>query len=150
MSFRFALFAFVLWIIILPIGAATAESWDHFCITDMESEETLCTTELSASFNGAEFVFYFAHTSEGNPPFVAAGPERLYSNMTIQVDDEAALSADSCEIGLCFLKTEKSGVLLEQFKRGRKAHIVMEASQRSIGFDREISLAGFSAAFNRE
>ncbi len=132
----------------LPAGAAGG--WNHFCITDMESEETLCTTELSASFNGDEFVFYFAHTAEGDPPFVAAGSERLYSNMTIRVDDKVALSADSCETGLCYFKAEKSATLLRQFTRGNKAYVVIEGTHRSIFFDGEITLVGFSAAFYQD
>ena len=148
MPFRLVLCTVLLSAMVMPANAA--ESWNRFCITDMESEETLCTTELSARFNGDEFVFYFAHTAEGDPPFVMAGPERPYSNMTVRVDDEAGLSADICETGLCYFKSEKSATLLQQFKRGNKAYVVIEGSQRSISFDGEITLFGFSAAFSQE
>lgn len=135
-------------LMVAAVPAGAAEAWSYYCITDLETEEKICTTELTAADKEAEFVFYFAHRPEGTAPFVVVGAEEPLIDLVVQVDDKEAIAADVCEVGMCYFKEEKSKVLLGQFKKGRIAHVRIATRELEIRFNRPITLSGFSAALN--
>ena len=133
-----------------PVRSETAdESWSYFCITDLDTEEEVCTTEMTAADDENEFVFYFAHNPEGTLPFVVVGAEEPLLDLVVQVDDKEAIAADVCEVGICYFKEEKSEELLKQFKKGRRAHVRIASRELEVRFNRPITLSGFTAALNK-
>ncbi len=132
-----------------PGGAAAnpPNVWAHQCITDLETEEEVCTTELLTIQDGVEFVLYFAHNPDGPAPLVVIGLEETFVEFLVTVDDKEPMRADQCEVGMCYFDAEKSTELLKQFKRGKKAHlrVVMEGDE--VVLDKVITLRGFSAEF---
>ena len=128
-------------------AANTPNVWVHQCITDLETEQEVCTTELLTIQDGVEFVLYFAHNPDGPAPLVVIGLEETFVEFLVTVDDKEPMRADQCEVGMCYFDAEKSTELLKQFKRGKKAHlrVVMEGDE--VVLDKVITLRGFSAEF---
>ena len=123
------------------------EVWYYQCMEDEESSEKICTTEISTSSGDEDFVIYFVHRKDGAAPLVVAGDEQKFSNLIIQVDDKDTIEADECDVGWCYFKAEKSGKLLKQFRRGRRARIsILDHRLESI-LDTEITLRGFTASY---
>ncbi len=132
-----------------PGGAAAnpPNVWAHQCITDLETEEEVCTTELLTIQDGVEFVLYFAHNPDGPAPLVVIGLEETFVEFLVTVDDKEPMRADQCEVGMCYFDAEKSTELLKQFKRGKKAHLRVEMEGDEVVLDKVITLRGFSAEF---
>lgn len=121
--------------------------WTHQCITDLESQEEICTTEIMTPQDGVEFIVYFAHNPQGPATLVVTGLEEKFIDFTIFVDDKDPIQADQCEIGLCYFLQEKSTELLKQFKRGKKARLKLIMDGDETLLNKEISLRGFSVAY---
>ena len=136
------------WIGTPGAGAANPPNvWVHQCITDLETEQEVCTTELLTIQDGVEFILYFAHNPDGPAPLVVIGLEETFVEFRVTVDDKEPLRADQCEVGMCYFDAEKSAELLKQFKRGKKAHLKVVMEGDEVALDQEISLRGFSAEF---
>jgi hypothetical protein len=144
-----ALFGLTLLLIgLAPVAAAGPPNiWTHQCITDLESQEEICTTEILTLQDGVEFIVYFAHNPQGPAPLVVIGLEEKFIDFTITVDDKDPMTADQCDVGICYFDREKSVELLKQFKRGKKAHLKLIMDGAEIVLDQEITLRGFSVAF---
>jgi invasion protein IalB len=126
------------------------ETWRFQCMTDSHSEEQeICTTEIMASQDGDDFLIYFVHADKGTPPLVVDGAEVPFRAAVITVDDEDPISTGRCEVGLCYYDTEASRVLLKQFRKGLKARVQVETNDESLRLDREITLRGFSATYDK-
>jgi len=130
-----------------PLLATPLDSWEHHCIGEDNSDDQICTTELRSDDKGTEAIFYFARGPKGPAPFVASSESTAFGAMTVQVDDEEPLVADSCDDGICYYKAEKSERLLKLFRNGRTAHVVIDAPDGQNLFDADITLIGFSAAY---
>jgi len=130
-----------------PLQATPLNSWEHHCIVEDDSDEEVCTTELRSQDRDTEAIFYFARGPKGPVPFVALSEHTAFGALTVQVDEEEPLVADSCKDGICFFEAEKSHQLLQQFRSGRAAHIVIDAPDGHNLFDADITLMGFSAAY---
>lgn len=127
--------------------ATPLDSWEHRCVAEDDSDDKVCTTELRSRDKDIEAIFYFARGPNGPVPFVALSEEAKFGRLSVKVDDEGALEADSCDDGICYFETEKSSQLLRQFRGGRAAHIVIDGPDGQTLFDSEITLMGFSAAY---
>ena len=128
-------------------GANESEVWYYQCMEDEESSEKICTTEIATTSGYEDFVIYFVHRKDGGAPLVVAGDEQKFSNLIIKVDDKDAVEADVCDVGWCYFEAEKSGRLLKQFRRGRRARIsILDHSLQTI-LDTEITLRGFTASY---
>ncbi len=143
-----ALFALAVFVVLgAGAGANEFEVWYYQCMEDEESSERICTTEISTSSGDEDFVIYFVHRKDGAAPLVVAGDEQTFSSLIIQVDDKDTIEADECDVGWCYFKAEKSGKLLKQFRRGRRARIsILDHRLESI-LDTEITLRGFTASY---
>ncbi len=130
-------------------AAVPLNSWEHYCFTDENEDGRVCTTELRAVYDDQEFVFYFARGPRGPVPLVVMGTQETLREMTVKVDDQAPLSTENCETGMCYFDVAKSKKLLRQFRRGRSARILILGSGSQVLFDDEITLIGFTAAFRR-
>ncbi len=128
-------------------GANELEVWYYQCMVDEESSEKICTTEIATSSGDEDFIVYFVHRKKGVSPLVVAGDEQKFSNLIIQVDDEDAIEADQCDVGWCYFEAEKSGLLLKQFRKGRRARISILDDRLDTILDTEITLRGFTASF---
>lgn len=133
----------------LPALANPMNSWEHTCFKGEESPGQICTTELRALYEGEEFVFYFARGPNGPVPLVALGGELPFTAMTVAVDDQEPVTADSCATGSCHFKAKKSKVLLRQFRKGKFAKIMILGEAAAPLFDGTITLLGFNAAYQR-
>ncbi len=141
---------FALALLVLPDAGARAnelEVWYYQCMVDEESSEKICTTEIATSSGDEDFIVYFVHRTEGGSPLVVAGDEQRFSNLIIQVDDKDAIEADECDIGWCYFEAEKSGRLLKQFRKGRRARISILDDRLDTILDTVITLRGFTASF---
>jgi invasion protein IalB len=130
-----------------PLQATPLNSWEYHCVIEDGSSEEVCTTELRSQDKDTEAIFYFARGPKGPVPFVALSETVPFGALKVQVDDEAPLKADSCEDGVCYFEAEKSRLLLQQFRSGRSAHIVIDAPDGRNLFDADITLIGFTAAY---
>ena len=90
---------------------------------------------------------HFAHNPQGPAPLVVIGLEEKFIDFTITVDDKDPMTADQCDVGICYFDGEKSVELLKQFKRGKKAHLKLIMDGAEILLDQEVTLRGFSVAF---
>ncbi len=125
------------------------EIWRYQCMVDEESSEKICTTEIATSSSDRDFIVYFVHNKDGGSPLVVAGDEQRFSSLTIRVDDKDAIEADQCDIGWCYFEAEKSGRLLTQFRKGRRARISILDDRLDTILDTEITLRGFTASYAR-
>jgi len=141
----FALAAFV--VLGTGAGANEFEVWYYQCMEDEESSEKICTTEIATSSGNEDFVIYFVHRKKGVAPLVVAGDEQTFSTLIIKVDDKDIIEADECDIGWCYFEAEKSGKLLKQFRRGRRARISILDHRLETILDTEITLRGFTASY---
>ncbi len=123
------------------------EVWYYQCMEDEESSEKICTTEIATSSGDEDFVIYFVHRKKGVAPLVVAGDEQAFSSLIIQVDDKDTIEADECDVGWCYFEAEKSGRLLKQFRRGRRARISILDPRFETILDTEITLRGFTASY---
>ena len=145
----------------LAIGSVNAsdaletDSWQFQCMPiyganiDDETVGELCTTEISTSYEGRDFVIYFAHNRNGASSLVISGPEELFVDTIVEVHGKKPVSADNCEIGLCYFEVKKSALLVQQFIRGRSARITISSDHAETFLDKDITLSGFVAAFWR-
>ena len=125
------------------------EVWYCQCMVDEESSEKICTTEIATSSGDQDFIVYFVHNKDGGSPLVVAGDEQKFSSLIIRVDDEDPIEADECEIGWCYFEAEKSGRLLTQFRKGRRARVSILDDRLDTILDTEITLRGFTASYAR-
>ncbi len=123
------------------------EVWYYQCMEDEESSEKICTTEIATSSGDEDFVIYFVHRKDGKAPLVVAGDEQKFSSLIIQVDDKDSIEADECDIGWCYFEAEKSGKLLTQFRKGRRARISILDNRLQSILDTEFTLRGFAASY---
>ncbi len=123
------------------------EVWYYQCMVDEESSEKICTTEIATSSGDRDFIVYFVHNKDGSSPLVVAGDEQRFSRLTIRVDDKGAIEADECDVGWCYFEAEKSGRLLTQFRKGRRARISILDDRLDTILDTEITLRGFTASY---
>ncbi len=146
-----ALFALAM-LVALDSGARANEFevWYSQCMEDEESSEKICTTEITTSSGDQDFVIYFVHRKDGGAPLVVAGDEQDFFSLTIRVDDKDAVEADECEVGWCYFEAEKSGRLLKQFRKGRRARISILDRDLDTILDTEITLRGFTASYARQ
>ncbi len=135
--------------------ALETDSWEFQCmpIYDTNSEDELvgelCTTEISTSYEGKDFIIYFAHNKNGASSLVVSGPEELFVDTIVKVHGMTPVSADNCEIGLCYFELKKSALLVQQFIRGRFVRITISSDRAKTFLDKDITLSGFVAAFWR-
>ncbi len=145
-----ALFALALFVP-LDVGARATELdvWYYQCMEDEDSSEKLCTTEIAISSGNQDFIVYFVHRKDGGSPLVVSGDEQRFSNLTIRTDDNDAIEADQCDVGWCYFEAEKSGRLLKQFRKGRRARVSILDHRLDTILDAEITLRGFTASYTR-
>ena len=129
--------------------ATPLNAWEHRCISDDDSNEKVCATEFHTRFEERDFVFYFARGPAGPVPFVAQSDDAPFRRMTVKVDDEPDIDADRCEVGFCYFGAEKSRKLINLFRKGLKALVVIEGPGKNRLFDAPITLSGFSSAYKR-
>lgn len=133
--------------------ASETDSWEFQCMSshdsnsDDETVNELCTTEISTSDEGRDFVIYFAHSRNEASSLVISGPEELFVDATVKVHGKKTVSADSCEIGFCYFKPKKSALLVQQFIKGKSARITISTDRAKTILDKNITLSGFVAAF---
>jgi invasion protein IalB len=136
---------------IVPLDAGTRanelEVWYYQCMEDEESSEKICTTEIATSSGDRDFIVYFVHNKVGGSPLVVAGDEQNFSSLIIRVDDKDAIEADQCDVGWCYFEAEKSGKLLKQFRKGRRARVSILDDRLDTILDTEITLRGFTASY---
>lgn len=135
---------------VAQLGEARAgdpEVWIYQCMEDEDSDEKICTTEISTSTDNQDFLIYFVHNKGGKSPLVVTGEDQEFATLTIRVDKEDPIEADECGVGLCFFQVEKSRVLLRQFRKGRRARISIVDDGLDFILDKNITLRGFSATF---
>lgn len=125
------------------------EVWYYQCMVDEESSEKICTTEIATSSGDQDFIVYFVHNKDGGSPLVVAGDEQKFSSLIIRVDDKDPIEADECDIGWCYFEAEKSGRLLTQFRKGRRARVSILDDRLDTILDTEITLRGFTASYAR-
>ena len=123
------------------------EVWNYQCMEDEESSEKICTTEIATSSGDQDFIIYFVHRKDGVSPLVVAGDEQKFSSLIIRVDDKDAVEADECDVGWCYFEAEKSGRLLKQFRKGRRARVSILDHRLDTILDTEITLRGFTASY---
>ena len=123
------------------------EVWYYQCMEDEESSEKICTTEIATSSGDQDFIIYFVHNKDGGSPLVVAGDEQKFASLTIRVDDEDAIEADECDVGWCYFEAEKSGRLLQQFRKGRRARVSILDDRLDTILDTVITLRGFTASY---
>jgi hypothetical protein len=128
-------------------GANELEVWYYQCMEDEESSEKICTTEIATSSGDGDFIIYFVHRKDGVSPLVVAGDEQEFSSLIIRVDDKDAIEADECDVGWCYFEAEKSGRLLKQFRKGRRARVSILDHRLDTILDTEITLRGFTASY---
>ena len=128
-------------------GANELEVWYYQCMEDEESSEKICTTEIATSSGDRDFIIYFVHRKDGVSPLVVAGDEQEFSSLIIRVDDKDAIEADECDVGWCYFEAEKSGRLLKQFRKGRRARVSILDHRLDTILDTEITLRGFTASY---
>ncbi len=145
-----ALFALALFVP-LDAGARATELdvWYYQCMEGEESSEKLCTTEIAISSGNQDFIVYFVHRKDGGSPLVVSGDEQRFSKLTIRTDDNDAIEADQCDVGWCYFEAEKSGTLLKQFRKGRRARVSILDHRLDTILDAEITLRGFMASYAR-
>ncbi len=133
--------------------ATETDSWEFQCMpnhavnSEDETVTELCTTEFSTSYKGKDFVIYFAHNRNGASSLVVSGPEELFVDAIVKVRGKKPVSADNCEIGLCYFRLKKSALLVQQFIRGKSTRITISTDRAKIFLDKDITLSGFVAAF---
>ncbi len=125
-----------------------ADDWTYRCIEDWESGEQVCTTEKLTIQNDRIFVIYFVNNSDGVAPLVITGEDQRFAEVGVKVDDEEAITSDLCDVGYCYFEADQSRRLLEQFKRGRRAHVWIKSDQSRHILDQTISLIGFINALS--
>lgn len=137
------------WLVPLSGGARAneLEVWYYQCMEDEESFEKICTTEIATSAGDQDFLVYFVHGKGGKSPLVVSGDEQKFSSLTIQVDDKDAIEADQCDVGWCYFEAEKSGRLLKQFRKGRRARVSILDERLDTILDASITLRGFTASY---
>ncbi len=128
-------------------GANELEVWYYQCMEDEESSEKICTTEIATSSGDRDFIIYFVHRKDGVSPLVVASDEQEFSSLIIRVDDKDAIEADECDVGWCYFEAEKSGRLLKQFRKGRRARVSILDRRLDTILDTEITLRGFTASY---
>ena len=143
-----ALFVLALFVA-LDAGARAneLEVWYYQCMEDEESSEKICTTEIATSSGDRDFIIYFVHSKDGGSPLVVAGDEQKFASLIIRVDDKDAIETDECDVGWCYFKAEKSGRLLTQFRKGRRARVSILDDRLDTILDTEITLRGFTAIY---
>lgn len=140
---------------VLALGAAAPASasghgtWQYQCMTEDDPEEPLCTTELWTAHDGEDYLVYFVHDRSRKVPLIIAGGEAPFASASIQVDDKEALETTSCESGMCYFAPPDSTELIERFKKGRSARVVLRVADGDSTVELQISLSGFSKAFAR-
>ncbi len=133
--------------------ATEIDSWEFQCMPNHginSKDDTiieLCTTELSTNYKGRDFVIYFVHNRNGASSLVVSGPEELFVNAIVKVHGKKPVSADTCEIGLCYFELKKSALLAQQFIKGESTRITISTDRAKIFLDKDITLSGFIAAF---
>lgn len=127
--------------------ASEPEVWIYQCMEDEDSDEKICTTEISASTGNQDFLIYFVHNKGGKSPLVITGEEQNFANLTIKVDEEDPIEADECGVGLCYFQIEKSQLLLRQFRKGRRARVSIIDDRLDFILNQDITLRGFSATY---
>ncbi len=136
---------------LVPLAAGARanelEVWYYQCMEDEESSEKICTTEIATSSGNQDFIVYFVHNKVGGSPLVVSGDDQRFTSLTIRVDDKDAIEADECDVGLCYFEAEKSGRLLKQFRKGRRARVSILDDRLDTILDTEITLRGFTASF---
>ncbi len=136
-------------------GATDTDSWEFQCMPIEGTEnvegivEELCTTEISTSYHGNDFIIYFTHSRNGASSLVVSGPEELFVDTIVEVRGKEPVRADSCEIGLCYFELKKSALLVQQFIRGESTRITISTGRAETLLDKDITLAGFVTAFWR-
>ena len=137
------------WLAMVESGARAneLEIWYYQCMEDEESFVKICTTEIATSVGDQDFLVYFVHSKSGKSPLVVSGDQQKFSSLTIRVDDKDAIEADECDVGWCYFETEKSGTLLKQFRKGRRAWVSVLDDRLDTILDAEITLRGFSASY---
>jgi hypothetical protein len=125
------------------------EVWYSQCMVDEESSEKICTTEIATSSGDQDFIVYFVHNKDGGSPLVVAGDEQKFTSLIIRVDDKDPIEADECDIGWCYFEAEKSGRLLAQFRKGRRARVSILDDRLDTILDTEITLRGFTTSYAR-
>lgn len=149
-EFGIALLTVLLNLALIPqVGATPLDSWEMRCISDEEQGQEVCATELHARYGGRDFIFYFARGPVGPVPFVAVSEGAPFRQMTVKVDDEPPLDADRCDDGMCFFEASKSRKLVQLFRKGAKALVMIEGPEAPRLFDAEITLSGFTSAYKR-
>ena len=126
------------------------EVWYYQCMEDEENSEKICTTEIATTSGDEDFVIYFVHRKDGGAPLVVAGDEQRFASLIIKVDEKDAIEADVCEVGWCYFESEKSGRLLKQFRKGRRARISILNHRLETILDTEITLRGFTASYAKQ
>jgi len=130
-----------------PIARAQEpEAWRYQCLGDEVIGSQICTTELAVFEEGEEYIVYFVHTNQGEPPLVVSGENETIGSASVRVDKNEMVSAASCEAGACFFEAAESAALLDQFRKGFRATVTLRDAQNQILFNHELSLRGFSAA----
>lgn len=130
----------------LPADAQEPDAWRYQCLGDEVVGSQICTTELAVYDEGEEYIVYFVHTKQGEPPLVVSGENDTISSASVKVDKNDMVSAASCEAGACFFEAVESATLLDQFRKGFRATVTLRNAQNQILFEHELSLRGFSAA----
>ena len=127
-------------------GADDAEAWRYQCLGDEVVGTKICTTELAVFEEGEEFIVYFVHTEQGEPPLVVSGERDDLARTTIAVDKKDPVTSESCEDGVCVFSGPDSDRLMIMFRKGFRAQVTIWAEDRQAVFDRKLTLRGFSAA----
>jgi len=129
-----------------PAAASGHGTWQYQCMTEDNPDEPLCTTELWAAHDGEDYLVYFVHDRSRNVPFIITGGAAPFAAASIQVDDKEPLETTSCDAGMCYFAPPESTELIEQFKKGRSARVVIRVAEGDSTVELLIPLTGFSKA----
>lgn len=140
----------ITWLPTLRAGLATPlNAWEHRCVEEEDNSTRVCTTEIAMQYDEHDFLFYFARGPSGPIPFIVQSEGLDFQRMAVTVDDKDTLEADRCEVGVCFFEAQKSHKLIRLFRKGKAAHVLIEAAGSRVLFDAELTLTGFTAAYRR-
>jgi invasion protein IalB len=134
---------------VAPATATPLDAWEMRCVSEDQSDQEICATEIHKTYGGRDFIFYFARGPKGPVPFVAVSEGAPFRRMSVKVDEETPIDADRCEQGMCFFKADKSKKLVQLFRKGKAAHIEIKGPEGVRLFDAEITLYGFTSAYKR-
>lgn len=125
------------------------EGWVYQCLGDEARGTTICTTEIAALHDGRDYLVYFVHAEDGSAPLVIDGGEDAFARTVITVDENDPIETDQCEPGACYFADDAAKTVLQQFRNGGAARVLVVGPDAEIFLDKTITLRGFSKAFSQ-